>query len=79
LHDNSLAESVIGRYKTELIPHQEPWRNVEHVELATVAWVEWCSNRRLDSEVGHIPPAEFEHDDAARTRSHQQAATPART
>ncbi len=78
-YDNSLAESVNGLYKTELIRRQGPWRNVEHVELATLAWVEWFNNRRLHSELGDIPPAEFEHDYYARTRTQQQAPTPTRT
>ena len=78
-YDNSLAESVNGLYKTELIRRQGPWRNVEHVELATLAWVDWFNNRRLHSELGDIPPAEFEHDYYARTRSHQQTPTPTRT
>lgn len=78
-YDNSLAESVNGLYKTELIRRQGPWRNVEHVELATLTWVEWFNNRRLHTELGDIPPAEFEHDYYARTRSHQQAPTPTRT
>jgi putative transposase len=78
-YDNSLAESVNGLYKTELIRRQGPWRNVDHVELATLAWVDWFNNRRLHSELGDIPPAEFEHDYYARTRSHQQTPTPTRT
>lgn len=78
-YDNSLAESVNGLYKTELIRRQGPWRNVEHVELATLAWVEWFNNRRLHTELGDIPPAEFEHDYYARTRSQRQAPTPTRT
>ncbi len=59
-YDNALAESVIGLYKTELIRRQGPWRNAEHVELATLAYVEWFNHRRLHSELGHVPPAEFE-------------------
>ena len=31
-HDNSLAESVNGLYKTELIKPRRPWRNAAHVE-----------------------------------------------
>jgi hypothetical protein len=40
-YDNSLAESVNGLYKTELIRRRGPWRNVEQVELETLAWVDW--------------------------------------
>ena len=37
-----------------------PWRNVEHVEFATLDWVDWFNNRRLLEPIGHIPPVEFE-------------------
>ena len=75
-YDNSLAESVNGLYKTELIRRQAPWRNVEHVELATLGWVEWFNNRRLHSELGDIPPAEFEANYYARTRAEATLQTP---
>jgi putative transposase len=78
-YDNSLAETVNGLYKTELIRRQGPWRNVEHVELATLAWVEWFNHRRLHSELGHIPPAEFEHHHYSRTRAETSTPTPTRT
>jgi hypothetical protein len=39
--DNALAETINGLYKTELIKKQRPWRNVDHVELATAEWVDW--------------------------------------
>jgi putative transposase len=78
-YDNALAESVNGLYKTELIRRQGPWRNAEHVELATLGWVEWFNNRRLHSELGDIPPAEFEHDHYARNRTEAKAQTPTRT
>ncbi len=37
--DNALAEAINGVYKDELIrgPGQGPWRNVDDVELATLA------------------------------------------
>jgi len=78
-YDNSLAESVNGLYKTELIRRQGPWHNVEHVELATLGWVEWFNNRRLHSELGDIPPAEFEALYYARTRAQAKVQTPTRT
>ena len=34
-YDNSLAESQIGLYKSELIHHEGPWRDVDQVEAAT--------------------------------------------
>ena len=78
-YDNALAESANGLYKTELIRRQGPWRHAEHVELATLTCVDWFNNPRLHSELGDIPPAEFEHGYYARTRSQHQLPTPTRT
>ena len=78
-YDNSLAESVNGLYKTELIRRQGPWRNAEHVELATLAWVEWFNHQRLHSELGDVPPAEFEAAHYARTRTEATVNTPTLT
>jgi putative transposase len=63
---NALAETVIGLYKTELIRRQAPWRNVDDVELATLAWVHWFNNQRLHSYLGDMPPSEFEAAYAAQ-------------
>jgi putative transposase len=65
-YDNALAETVIGLYKTELIRRQAPWRNVDDVELATLAWVHWFNNQRLHSYLGDMPPSEFEAAYAAQ-------------
>ncbi len=59
-YDNALAETVNGLYKTELIRRGGPWRSVEDVELATLAWVNWWNTERLHSACGYVPPAEYE-------------------
>ena len=59
-YDNTLAETIIGLFKTEIIRRRGPWRNVEHVELATLDWVDWFYNRRLLEPIGNMPPVEFE-------------------
>ncbi len=59
-YDNALAETINGLYKTELIKPQGPWRTVEHVEIATLEWVDWFNHRRLYEHCGDIPPAELE-------------------
>jgi transposase InsO family protein len=59
-YDNALAETVIGLYKTEVIWRRGPWRHVEAVEFATLAWVDWFNTRRLLGPIGHVPPVEFE-------------------
>jgi transposase InsO family protein len=51
---------VNGLYKGELIYRQGPWRTAGDVELATLAWVDWWNNRRLDGATGGVPPAELE-------------------
>ena len=59
-YDNALAETINGLYKTEVIRRQGPWRNLEQVEFATLAWVDWFNHRRLLSSIGDIPPVELE-------------------
>ena len=59
-YDNALAETVIGLFKTEVIRRQGPWRTLEAVEFATLAWVDWFNHRRLLEPLGYVPPAEYE-------------------
>jgi putative transposase len=59
-YDNAAAESLIGLFKTELIRRRGPWRGLDHVQLATLEWVDWFNNRRLHSAYGNVPPVEYE-------------------
>jgi transposase InsO family protein len=59
-YDNALAETIIGLFKTEIIRQRGPWRNIEAVEFATLAWVDWFNHRRLLEPIGNVPPAEYE-------------------
>ena len=59
-YDNALAESVIGLFKTEVIRRKGPWRSLEAVEFATLAWVDWFNTRGLLGPSWDIPPAELE-------------------
>ena len=43
-----------------MIRRKGPWRSLEAVEFATLAWVDWFDTRRLLGPIGDIPPAEFE-------------------
>jgi putative transposase len=47
-------------FKSEVIHHRSPWRNLDQVEYATLEWVDWFNNRRLLEPIGNIPRAEFE-------------------
>jgi putative transposase len=58
--DNAMAESTIGLYKTELIRRRGPWQGLDHVEFATLEYVDWFNHQRLHGELGLVPPAEFE-------------------
>jgi transposase InsO family protein len=42
-YDNALAESTIGLYKTELVRNLGPWRDCDHVEIATLEYVDWST------------------------------------
>jgi putative transposase len=59
-YDNALAESIIGLFKTEVIQRNGPWRHLEAVEFATLAWVHWFNHGRLLEPIGYVPPAEQE-------------------
>jgi transposase InsO family protein len=59
-YDNAMAESIIGLFKTEVIQRKGPWRHLDAVEFATLAWVDWFNTRRLLEPIGYVPPAEYE-------------------
>jgi putative transposase len=59
-HDNALAGSVNGLYKTELINPGRPWRSAEHVSAGTADYTEWYNHRRLYEYCGDMPPVERE-------------------
>jgi putative transposase len=46
-YDNALAETIIGLYKTEVIHHEGPWKNIADVEVATLKWVHWFTSSFL--------------------------------
>ena len=74
-YDNALAESFNGLYKAELIRHRGPWRGLDDVEYATLAYVDWFNHRRLHGELGMLPPAEFEALQARQTTPELLAAS----
>jgi transposase InsO family protein len=59
-YDNALAETTIGLYKTELIDRHGPWQGRDHVELATLEYINWYNNRRLHGACRDVPPVEYE-------------------
>jgi putative transposase len=73
-HENALAETVIGLYRTELVERHGPWRSLDDLELATLEYIDWWNHRRLYSPCGYHPPAEHE---AAHYDQHQAPVAPA--
>jgi putative transposase len=64
-YDNALAETTIGLFKTEAVGRGSPFlagplRTIDNVEYATMEWVDWFNNRRLHSQLGYVPPEEYE-------------------
>ncbi len=59
-YDNPMAESINALYTAEIIYKDGPWRSIEKVEHATLAWVDWFNNRRILEPIGDVPPAEYE-------------------
>ncbi len=59
-YDNAMAESTIGLYKTEMIWPEGPWRDVDHLELATADHIWWFNNQRIHSSIDYDTPIEHE-------------------
>ena len=72
-HDNALAESINGLYKTELINPGKPWRNAAHVETETAAYLRWFNYDRLYEFCGDIPPVELERNFYCRSTADEVA------
>ena len=65
-YDNSMAESFVDTFKTELIADRV-WRTRSQLELAIVEYAGWFNHARLHQALGDVPPAEHEALCAART------------
>lgn len=59
-YDNALAETHIGLFKAEQIVPSGPWRDVEHVEAGTLAWVTWYNHERTHESIDDLTPIEVE-------------------
>lgn len=72
-YDNAMAEALNGTFKAELIEPTGPWRDLTHVEHELARWVGWYNHTRLHGQIGHIPPAEYEHNYYAAITTEQAA------
>jgi putative transposase len=60
-YDNAMAESFVSSLKRELVQGRVFASRFE-AEIAVFEYLGWFNHRRLHSELGHRPPAEFETD-----------------
>jgi transposase InsO family protein len=66
-YDNSMAESFVDSFKTELIADRV-WATRSQLELAVVEYVAWFNDERLHENLGDRPPREIEELYAEKTR-----------
>lgn len=67
-YDNSMAESFVDSFKTELIADRV-WRTRSQLELAIVEYISWFNDSRLHENLGDRSPAEIEELYAVKTRT----------
>jgi Integrase core domain len=81
--DNSLAESFVDFFKTELIADRV-WRSRDKLEVAIGEYLGWFTSARIHHALGGLPPAEFDGSHAhcalmatlrARVRTRSAGAT----
>jgi putative transposase len=69
-YDNSLAESFVDSFKTELIADRV-WQSRSQLELAIVEYISWFNNSRLHEALNDRPPREKEEEYAEQARAPQ--------
>jgi putative transposase len=59
-----MAEAFNSLFKTELIRNKDPWKSIDAVE----EYIDWFNHRRLDGEIGMVPPVEYEQQYCGENR-----------
>jgi transposase InsO family protein len=67
-YDNSMAESFVDSFKTELIADRV-WRTRSQLELAIVEYIAWFNDSRLHESLDDRTPREIEELYAAKSRA----------
>ncbi len=73
-YDNAMAESFVGTFKCELVKGRT-FKTRFDAEIETVEYLGWFNNTRLHSELGDLPPVEYE-DSWAANRDDRSVAPP---
>jgi putative transposase len=77
-YDNSMAESFVDSFKTELIADRV-WQTRSQLELAIVEYIAWFNDSRLHENLGDRPPREIEELYAEKTKPTRQTTITERT
>lgn len=67
-YDNSMAESFVDSFKTELIADRV-WRTRSQLELAIVEYIAWFNDSRLHENLDDRPPREIEELYAMKSKA----------
>ena len=67
-YDNSMAESFVDTFKTELIADRV-WQTRSQLELAIVEYISWFNDSRLHENLDDRPPREIEELYAVKRRA----------
>ncbi|GAC1663338.1 MAG: IS3 family transposase [Candidatus Dormibacteraceae bacterium] len=67
-YDNSMAESFVDSFKTELIADRV-WRTRSQLELAIVEYIAWFNDTRLHENLDDRPPREIEELYAEKSKT----------
>jgi putative transposase len=67
-YDNSMAESFVDSFKTELI-NDRVWRTRPQLELAIVEYISWFNDSRLHENLDDQTPREIEELYAVKSRA----------
>ena len=68
-YDNSMAETVIGLFKTEVVKHLGPWKTNGQLKWETMKWVHWYNKDRLHGVIGYQTPYERRTHSISKTTS----------
>lgn len=77
-YDNSMAESFVDSFKTELIADRV-WQTRSKLELAIVEYISWFNDSRLHENLDDRPPREIEELYAAKSKPTRQTTITERT
>jgi putative transposase len=59
-YDNAMAEALNGTFKAEIFAVFGGFESRPAAEIATYEWVSWYNHARIHTELGDMPPAEYE-------------------